>query len=100
MCTFSTFRSGFFTRLIFKTSLNDAVIKLLAAYPVLSMYAEFQHSCVPYVTSHTINAITSLFQAVTTIRERLMCRQAVPKVWLLFESGFYSNLASVEGGLY
>ena len=33
----------------------------------------------------------SLLQAAATIQERLMCRHAVAKVRLLFESGFYSR---------
>ena len=82
------------TGLYSKTGLCTAVVQLLAAYTVQSMHAGIQHSCVLYMTSHTINSIKSRF-----------C-----KPWLLFESGlcvcmqlqkcgFYSRAASIQGRL-
>ena len=56
-------------RLLYETGLCAAVVQLLAAYTVQSMYAGIQHPCVLYMTSHTINSIKSHFlQAAATIR--------------------------------
>ena len=83
-------------RLLYETGLCAAVVQLLAAYTMQSMYAEIQHPYVLYMSSHTVNSIKkSLLQA--TIRERLMCMHAVAKVRLLFESGFYSRVAFIHG---
>ena len=94
MCTFSTFRAGFY--LVFKTGLCATVVQVLAAYTVQSMHAGIQHLCVLYMTSHTMNSIK--------FKSRFC------KPWLLFKSGlcvgmqlqkcgFYSRAASAQGWL-
>ena len=41
----------------------------------------------------------SLLQATATIRDRHMCRHAVAKVQIIFESDFYSRATFVQGRL-
>ena len=101
MCTFSTFRSGFFTRLIFKTGLSDAVIKLLAAYTVLNMYAEFQHSCVPYETFSIIFwrflTLSTTFANFTDYPQSYsVCMVQLP-VWLLCTCEIIGRDTDVSG---
>ena len=62
------YETGFYTRqayiqdrLIFKTGLCAAVVQLLAAYTVQNMRTGIEHSCVLYMTFHTINSIKTRF---------------------------------------
>ena len=46
----------------------------------------------PYNTHNKMSQL----QAAAIIQEQLMCRHAVAKVRLLFESGFYSRVAFIQ----
>ena len=57
-----------------------------------SMHAGIQSVCSIHDFPYNKRSKKSLLQAAATIRERLMCRHAVAKVRLLFESGFQTIL--------
>ena len=86
-------------RLIYKTDIYTAVVLLVAVVLFSSIHGA-EHACrgstsvcfthdFPYNTQNKVSQL----QAAAVIRERLMCRHAVAKVRLLFESGFYSRAA-------
>ena len=99
MCTFATFRAGFYT--------GHAYIQdrfMCSSCAIISSIHSAEHACrnstsVCSIHDFPYNKLNkkSLLQAVATIRERLMCRHAVAKhaasirEWLLFKGGFYTT---------
>ena len=78
------------------------VVLLLAACAGRSMHAGVQHPCLLYMTSHTIHTITSCTTGrdFYSRQERLLCKRAVAKVWLLFETAFVQEFTviAINGG--
>ena len=63
------------------------------------MHAGNQHTCVLYMTSHIIkcrNYKSRLLLYILYTTREVICRHAVAKVRLLFESGFYSRMAFIQ----
>ena len=79
-----------YDRLIFKTGLRAAVVQLLAAYTVQRMHAGIQHSCVLYMTSHTINSIKNRF-----CKPRLLFESGLCVGMQLQKCGFYPKAPSI-----
>ena len=109
-----TFWAGFYTRqasiqdmLIFKTDICAAVVQLLAAYTVQNMHTGIEHSCVLYMTSHTINSIKTRFCKPRLLFEsgiyvgmqlqkcRLYSRATSIREQLLFKGGLYTRLYGI-----
>ena len=94
-------------RLILKTGLCAAVVQLLAAYTVQNMHTGIEHSCVLYMTSHTINSIKTRFCKPRLLFEsgicvdmqlqkcRLYSRATSIREQLLFKGGLYTRLYGI-----
>ena len=98
MCTFSTFRAGFYRR---QAYILDRL--MCSSCAIINSIHSVEHACRNSTSVCSIHDFPynkrnkkSLLQAAASIRERLMCRHAVAKAWLLFESGFYSRATFIQ----
>ena len=96
MCTFATFRAGFYTGHAY---IQDRFMCSSCAIisSIHSAEHAIQHPCVLYMTSHTINSIKSRFCKPWLLFESGLCvGMQLQNMRLLFESGFYSRAAFIQ----